>query len=151
MNLLSHDATNWNEDKIKSIFSTQKAYAILSIPLSTNRCLDGWQWVHNYDGFYFVKSGYRILQQTHTYHRVLVWNALWNLNIPPKVKHFVWRACQDCLPTCCNLVSNGVNVDIFCPLCESTCESTTHIPLDYPLVRTVWMRSGLTWLRGVSF
>ena len=56
-------------------------------------------------GQYSVKSGYRHLMTAHHVQRSrllpsgLDWNVLWKLDIPPKIKHFLWRACLDLLPT----------------------------------------------------
>lgn len=97
--LMIPDSATWNEEMILGIFTPDETEAILQIALSRNQDVDGWQRTHTQDGQYSVKSGYRCLQQVETAQYSVVWAKLWNLNIPPKIKHFVWRLCEECLPT----------------------------------------------------
>ncbi|KAK1553045.1 hypothetical protein Q3G72_027785 [Acer saccharum] len=54
------------------------------------------------------------------------WNILWKLNMPLKVKIFIWRACHDWIPTFVNLGKRGMDVDLSCSLCKNGNESTLH-------------------------
>lgn len=39
------------------------------------------------------------------------WKKIWSLNVPAKVKHRTWHACQNSLPTKTNLVKHNVFTD----------------------------------------
>ncbi|KAL5756018.1 hypothetical protein ACOSQ2_020764 [Xanthoceras sorbifolium] len=51
---------------------------------------------------------------------------LWGLNIPAKVRMFVWRACRNLLPTRSLLTARRVLVGAGCPLCDAAVESVLH-------------------------
>ncbi|KAL5792899.1 hypothetical protein ACOSP7_001493 [Xanthoceras sorbifolium] len=51
---------------------------------------------------------------------------LWGLNIPAKVRMFVWRACRNLLPTRSLLAARRVPVGAGCPLCDAAVESVLH-------------------------
>lgn len=51
---------------------------------------------------------------------------LWKLNIPNKIKLFVWRSFHDCIPTNVNLSRHDVEVEVVCPLCRKHPETTNH-------------------------
>ncbi|KAL5732416.1 hypothetical protein ACOSQ2_032108 [Xanthoceras sorbifolium] len=54
------------------------------------------------------------------------WLALWNLNIPPKIKIFIWRVCHNAIPSLCNLYSRKIVVDPCCSRCGDAPESSAH-------------------------
>lgn len=54
------------------------------------------------------------------------WKKVWSLPIPFKVKHFVWRAYNDCIPTHLNLHNRHVPTDGMCRICQKHVESTDH-------------------------
>ncbi|KAL5783740.1 hypothetical protein ACOSP7_008769 [Xanthoceras sorbifolium] len=51
---------------------------------------------------------------------------LWGLNIPAKVRMFVWRACRNLLPTRSLLAARRVPVGSGCPLCDAAVEFVLH-------------------------
>lgn len=59
-----------------------------------------------------------------------IWKKLWGLQVPPKVKNFLWRACHDCLPTMVALEQRRVEVDFRCPVCWSEAEKVSHVLLE---------------------
>lgn len=54
------------------------------------------------------------------------WKALWKLNCSNKIKHFIWRACRDILPTKFRLAARKVSNDDRCGF-YGGCESSGHI------------------------
>ena len=67
-----------------------------------------------------------------------LWKRLWSLNVPSKVKTFMWRACYNVLPTKSNLARQKVQIDPKCSFCGQQDETTQHILWEYPFARNVW-------------
>nr|GMD63420.1 uncharacterized protein LOC109156589 [Ipomoea batatas] len=51
------------------------------------------------------------------------WNALWNLNMPPRLRNFLWQAVKGILPTVVNLRARGVDVEPIFPCLENAQEA----------------------------
>ena len=66
------------------------------------------------------------------------WKKLWILNVPPKVRTFMWRACSNNLPTRDNLRRRKVHSTGVCRLCQQKTETTGHVLWECPLARNVW-------------
>lgn len=47
-----------------------------------------------------------------------LWKFVWKLNYPNKIKHFMWRACKNILPTNHLLTTRKVTSEDGCMLCE---------------------------------
>ncbi|XP_075648666.1 uncharacterized protein LOC142619455 [Castanea sativa] len=67
-----------------------------------------------------------------------MWNRIWQLHTPPKVRNFVWRACSDILPTRTNLYRRKVPVDPACGICQQHDETVAHALWSCPMARNVW-------------
>lgn len=65
------------------------------------------------------------------------WKLLWKLNCPNKMKHFLWRACRDILPTNYRLATRKVINDDSFAFCGE-CESSRHILWDCKVASKVW-------------
>ena len=82
-------------------------------------------WAKSKDGKYTVCSAYRMVvareesNQPSSSHikENTIWRKMWKLNIPPKTKHFLWRALINSLPTKMNLKKRGVQVWEVCDRC----------------------------------
>ena len=72
-----------------------------------------------------------------------MWNALWKLHIPNKIKVFGWRACQEILPTRLNLAKRQIIHDNICLNCTRFLESTIHALWDCGVAVDVWVGSAL--------
>ena len=128
---LIHDATGqWDRDKVFDLFAHKTRMEILQMPLS--RLV----WKENRSQSFFVKTAYQVAlrmgQQQRVEHSGLIaerkiWRKLWTLNVPPKVRIFVWRACSNVLPTWDNLYRRKINID---PRCEFCCQ---HLGVRCPL------------------
>lgn len=71
---------------------------------------DTWRWVFASNGVYYVKIGYHVakkLMENESNNTAsssfsipeTLWKNFWSLKVPNKVKHFIWRACNNTLPT----------------------------------------------------
>ena len=71
------------------------------------------------------------------------WKKLWPLPVPYKVKHFLWCACRDILPTKANLLRRQVLSDDLCEECMLEAETLGHFFWSYLRAKQVWHCSGL--------
>jgi hypothetical protein len=67
-----------------------------------------------------------------------VWKSIWSLEVPNSVKLFMWKACNDLLPTKTNLFKRKVVEDTKCPCCTLEEETTYHVLWSCPAARDVW-------------
>lgn len=89
--------------------SREEADTILKLPISSARNGDFLVWHFNSQGRYTVKSGYHLAMNDQRevaskpsssfQPPKAVWKFIWNLQVPPKLKHFWWRACSNLLAT----------------------------------------------------
>ena len=98
-----------------------------TIPLCHTDQPNTFIWPHNLNGEYSVKSSYEFLQLEEAHNRPgqldyenlkPLWQSIWNLSILSKVKHLVWRAAKNSLPTKMNLVRRKIIADGCCEICQ---------------------------------
>ena len=108
---------------------------ILSIPLQSNPTRDVLVWKGNKSHSFSVETAYqvaiRLREQNQVEHSTASrdrthWRKIWKLNVPPKVRNFIWRACSNILPTKESLHRRRVNVDARCELCCQQPKSAGH-------------------------
>jgi hypothetical protein len=67
-----------------------------------------------------------------------VWKGIWNLQVPNPVKLFLWRACNNLLPTKENLHRGKIVDDNkYCSCCTREAESVIHALWSSPAVQDV--------------
>jgi hypothetical protein len=71
---------------------------------------------------------------------VFRWDKIWSLEIPNKVRMFVWRLVHNSLVVRQNLARRGMKEEIICPMCNRLDEDCTHLFLKCKL--SVPYRSG---------
>ncbi|KAK7859026.1 putative ribonuclease h protein [Quercus suber] len=100
------------------------------------------------DGDYSVRSAYHFLITAEDYlvpsssslpNDHAVWKKIWKMKVPNKIRHFIWRAAKDSLPTKVNLKARHVPVDDVCEGCGDYSESTMHSLWLCDQARAVWM------------
>ncbi|KAL5764455.1 hypothetical protein ACOSQ2_017049 [Xanthoceras sorbifolium] len=129
--LISPSPHSWDLAKLDQVFVAADRDSILEIPLSFGDCSDSLIWHFDKNGEYSVKSGYRVAAQeklslkgSSSCPDSKWWLALWNLNIPPKIKIFIWRVCLNAIPSLCNLCSRKISTvfwDILNLQCHISC------------------------------
>ena len=131
--LIIASTRQWDSDMIDGIFAPQEANFTKHIPLARCVSADSIFWTMSQDGQYSCKSGYKFLKVEATMdHHVEpsldeknLWNGIWSLNSPNKVKKLMWRACQNFMLMKSNLVWQTI---INCPLCDQ-CKAVLESPL----------------------
>ncbi|XVE70642.1 hypothetical protein DITRI_Ditri10aG0087600 [Diplodiscus trichospermus] len=108
----------WDIECINDLFSSRDRDAILSIPLCYGAMSDECIWHFSKDGSY-------------------------TLNIPSKIKNFVWRAAREVLPNRDTLRSQGVNIPIECVFCAHAIENSWHLFLRCGFAQSCWHAAGL--------
>ena len=71
------------------------------------------------------------------------WKKLWWLPTPHKVRHFLWHACHDILPTKANLRRQKVLSEDLCKECKLKSETSGHLFWSCPRAKRVWSCSGI--------
>ncbi|KAK9993090.1 hypothetical protein SO802_022793 [Lithocarpus litseifolius] len=137
----------WNRPLIHSLFHASTRDDILRIKLGDARTRDKLHWIETKSRTFSVKSAYhvglRLSNSVMGEHSLAnqdkgLWNKVWSLNTPPKVRNFIWRACSDILPTRVNLQRRKVQVDPKCGLCGQQDETTNHVLWECPFARCTW-------------
>ncbi|XP_062154522.1 uncharacterized protein LOC133862691 [Alnus glutinosa] len=67
-----------------------------------------------------------------------LWRRLWSLKLPRHILLFIWRACNEILPTKNNLYKRKVVTDQLCPMCGSEAESVSHALWRCGSAQAIW-------------
>lgn len=145
--LLNEDGTRWIHDRIDEEFLPHEARAISSIPLSVSRATDCLIYFGSKDGNYTTKSAYRLLTEAEQRKKPrssnqssegTFWKDLWDLDIHSKIKHFLWRASNESLPTKKSLFRRQVMRTTTCDCCHDGVEDTIHALWECQADRETW-------------
>ena len=103
-------------------------------------------WPFTQIGTYTSKLGYRFLKSKEetaenparlTEEREL-WRGIWSLQVPNKIKNFIWRACCNSLPMKENLVHQTIIENPLCDRCFCANESAFHALWSCGELDVVW-------------
>lgn len=138
-----HERT-WNVTTIKPVLP-QWEQSIVNIKPSLSEAPDKRIWLGTNNGIYTTNSGYHIalkrrreLDGIQTRSDQIQWSkGVWNLQIAPKVKFFLWKTFQQALPVGEVLVHRHILSDNLCKRC-GTPESINHLFLHCNFAREVW-------------
>jgi len=146
----------WKEEQVRAIVSEEEEETILSIPISQSGRMDYLVWHPNPNGIYSVKTGYHLAvdEQASTLTPQAsssfqppreVWKFIWNLNVPPKLRHFWWKACCNLLATKENLHRRKCSPSPLCTICNQEKESTEHLFFRCGWTLATWFGNNLTY------
>uniref|UniRef100_A0A803NW84 RNase H type-1 domain-containing protein n=1 Tax=Cannabis sativa TaxID=3483 RepID=A0A803NW84_CANSA len=124
------------------MFNQHDSDLILSIQLSSSSGIDCWYWSKETSGIYSIRSAYKLLEFVNgnwpSTGGMNHWKQIWNLNVPAKVQHLLWRVIPGCLPTKLQLSIKHVPVDLTCPMCNLEPETVSHVLFRYNFARSCW-------------
>ena len=143
----------WNLHLLQQLFLPFEVEEIRSIPLSYSLPSDKQIWIGTSNGLFIVRSAYKLAMDNYSVsggasssndsNLRYFWKKVWRLPVPHKVKHFLWRACRDILPTKANLMQRKVLSDDICEECMLEVETSAHFFWSCPRAKLVWRCSGL--------
>ena len=143
--IIDQGSLTWKASLIEQTFLPHEAKLIKGIPLSLQGGSDKQVWLPSNNGAITTRSAYHLLagqgrnllpSSSSIGGNNLVWKSIWNLQVPHKVKHLLWRAANEALPTLYNLWRRKVVTSIYCPFCKSDEEDTVH---------ALWAVKGYLW------
>lgn len=154
--LLDPTTRLWNRGLLNSIFLPWEADQISRIPLSPLLPPDLLYWSRNKSGLFSVRSAYHLACDLKTpFSRgesskgavmEKFWKQLWHLNLPRKIKLFLWRSCRNSLPIGQNLMKRNIQVSPLCTICGLDLEIATHNLWCCQYAQKVWSVSPVSHL-----
>lgn len=66
-----------------------------------------------------------------------VWSSMWQLEVPQKLKHFIWRCCKNLLAVRVKLHCWRIRLDTSCPN-YGKAEETQHLLFHCPFAHVFW-------------
>ena len=125
----------WDGPRLREHVSVEVFKAICSIFIPRYYLEDKLIWGLSVDGCYSVKSGVALLQgagpEAVSPPKVpFLW--IWRLQVPPKIKFFIWKICNNGLPTKKRLEMSHIFVPLECVFCNHPSEDLIHIFGDRP-------------------
>jgi len=142
--LIDKRSWQWNRNKVAGMFATKIYDEIMAIPLSRDRMRDTLIWKENRKHEFSVKSAYqvaiRLKQGVEAEHSRAgeegkLWKLIWELNVPPKIRNFMWRAVSNILPTRDNMYRRRVVVESTYEFCHQHPETEAHLLWECPFAR----------------
>ena len=147
VDFINPQTKQWDRGKVNAWFQPPSRDEVLQIRLRSLEGRDTLIWNENKAQTFSVRISYQVAlrmkgtgngEHSRVQEDKPVWNRLWQLSIPPKVRNFVWRASSDILPIRASLACRQVPIDPKCAMCGSSDETVLHILWQCPLARNLW-------------
>jgi ribonuclease HI len=146
---LIDDSTKWwNFQLIREVFQEDEANRICGMTLSPLGQKDKIVWAGTKKGIFTVRSAYHMAKESSMVDKGAcsnegikerMWKVLWKLNCPRVIHLFLWKACNNILPTKANLSKRGVTQDDKCPICKLEPETVEHSLWSCQAAKDVWL------------
>ena len=126
--LIDPNRVAWRTEVVQQLFLPHEADIILGSPLSTRRPDDRIIWAHTPSGTFTSCSAYKMLVScdistsasgSNPDSQKKFWKGIWQLRVPNKIRHFVWRMCNNALPTLVNLHRRNIVPSPTCGQCHN--------------------------------
>ncbi|KAL8461911.1 hypothetical protein ACS0TY_033110 [Phlomoides rotata] len=142
--ILVPETRMWDDVVISTCFAEDRR-RILKTTVCPTAGADSLIWHFSDTGEYTVRSAYRMIANltlNDADNKRDEWKKLWNLKIPPRVKHWFWRVCRDFLPTKVRLRQKHIPINSLCGLCGKDIESSWHLFMQCDIALSCWDLSG---------
>ena len=117
-------------------------------------------WNHSKTIEYTVRSGYalakemeaqatktvQIKEQTSSHNRKeSLWKKVWGTNVKHKLKHFIWKCLQNCIPVNDLVHRRTGKGDNICTSCGDGIETLEHLFFECDYAKKIWKLSPISW------
>ena len=144
--LIDLETHSWDDNLIQGLFNNQEVNLIKSNPLCTTPIANTLTWPFNASSSYTVRSGYKFLAKdelqnqspAHSDQNNDLWKLIWGLDVPNKIKNFVWRSSRDAILVKKNLKKRKILNDDKCEQCGQVEESVLHAIWECSKLSPIW-------------
>ena len=134
MDLIDLISRKWDVNLLHGLFDPQEEKLIMSTPLCHTFVEDKLIWLFTSSGIFTVKSNYNFLAKENLdnltsgnpMHGSGIWKLVLGLNVPNKVKNFIWHSCRDDVPVKKNLKNRKILPINICDNCKQSLKSILH-------------------------
>jgi len=161
VNAIINQETNWwNIPVVESIFPASVAARISSMAISPRSQQDKLIWSGTKNDYFTVRSAYHLEVERKT--RSMgsgsrsvtdnpFWKVIWKLRVPRAVQLFLWRGCNNILPTKEKLFQRKIVTEPFCPQCGVEVETVGHFLWRCASSTAVWAEWSRSLQKSVIF
>ena len=145
----------WDMGELRAKFLPMDVATIQAIPISSRVQADFWAWHHDKKGIFSVRSAYRMLACTKERREAWLystaigsdhqglqksWTSLWHIQVPSKLRIFLWRLVKQSLPSSDLLLRRHVSPVRNCAICGRE-DSRRHSLIDCytPSLTAIWL------------
>lgn len=147
--LIYGDTGTWQMELLSQYLWPCDITRAIKVPLDPSKVEDISFWCFSKDERFTVRSCYHHIFSRETINEVSSsghslafspeeWRWIWGLQLPPKIRTFLWRACNDFLPMSSTLTRRHLGGDPYCPLCYTSLESTAHPFFECSRLVKIW-------------
>jgi len=141
----------WDIPKLKQRLPHHIVDIVSNIPLHIDPFKDEWCWSLTRNGMFSTKSA---TWMCHDLDRTSTWEGkwIWKINLPPKIKIFLWQIYHNSLPIRGTLLRRGMHIDVTCLLCQGDIESFDHLYIQCPCPKNIWaLAHSHQWITRTAF
>uniref|UniRef100_A0A803PZ32 Reverse transcriptase zinc-binding domain-containing protein n=1 Tax=Cannabis sativa TaxID=3483 RepID=A0A803PZ32_CANSA len=138
----------WSKDRLLEFFDHELVLVILVVPIGDPSLQDSFIWEHHPFGSFTVNFASHLAKfstslpaSSDNHSLVRWWKVLWNLKIPQKIKHFIWRAFYHNLSVALYLFHRKVLTSPLCSLYSGNAEFVSHAFIECSRASFEWSDS----------
>ncbi|XP_021836918.2 uncharacterized protein [Spinacia oleracea] len=147
--LLDPVCGEWDSSLVQQLFEDEVCEQIFKLPLSCSLPSDSLFWWPSKDGEYTVRSGYwlgrmgrlRVELDGMDEDNKDTWRTVWSIGGPPKLGHFLWRACRGSMAVKDVLFRRHIAANDMCGCCGVETESIIHVLFNCTVAKETWRGS----------
>ncbi|XP_057811731.1 uncharacterized protein LOC131025968 [Salvia miltiorrhiza] len=143
--LMNEADYTWDLRKLEEVLDHRDRWKILVQMKGRPYELDKPFWPSGKLNEYSIRSGHHLAMELRMRNEAsssspfrILWSWIWNLDVIPKVRHFMWKCLAGALPSAMGLRSRGVDIDLVCRRCGEHEEKVEHALRDCKWIEMLW-------------